>query len=130
METVAWRRTVTDTGERILDMKKCEYCGRENEDDALRCRECGTEFVAKPADPEPPARWDKIATIENEVEAERLDVDLNSREIPHVMRSYSDAAFNGLFQTTRGWGHVEGPEEHREAILAVLKDIRDSGSEG
>jgi hypothetical protein len=24
-------------------MKECAYCGRENEDAALRCRECGTE---------------------------------------------------------------------------------------
>jgi hypothetical protein len=28
-------------------MKSCEYCGRENEDNALHCKECGTtEFVA------------------------------------------------------------------------------------
>ena len=26
-------------------MKKCAYCGRENEDDAVNCSECGTEFV-------------------------------------------------------------------------------------
>jgi hypothetical protein len=25
-------------------MKKCSYCGRDNTDDALNCRECGTEF--------------------------------------------------------------------------------------
>ncbi len=27
-------------------MKHCTYCGRENEDHALHCGECGTEFVA------------------------------------------------------------------------------------
>jgi hypothetical protein len=26
-------------------MKKCGYCGRDNEDGALSCRECGTEFI-------------------------------------------------------------------------------------
>ncbi len=25
-------------------MKKCSYCGRDNTDEALNCRECGTEF--------------------------------------------------------------------------------------
>jgi hypothetical protein len=25
-------------------MKQCSYCGRDNDDDALNCRECGTEF--------------------------------------------------------------------------------------
>ena len=38
-------------------MKKCSYCGKENTDDALFCRECGTEFknpasADKPAAPE------------------------------------------------------------------------------
>ena len=38
-------------------MKPCAYCGRENEDDATGCRECGTtEFgVAKP--PSPPVAF-------------------------------------------------------------------------
>jgi ribosomal protein L37AE/L43A len=25
-------------------MKKCHYCGRDNADEAVNCRECGTEF--------------------------------------------------------------------------------------
>jgi hypothetical protein len=25
-------------------MKECSYCGRDDDDDALNCRECGTEF--------------------------------------------------------------------------------------
>jgi general secretion pathway protein G len=34
-------------------MKKCSYCGRENADDAERCRECGTqEFTTSLALPE------------------------------------------------------------------------------
>jgi hypothetical protein len=33
-------------------MKKCAYCGRENEDDAVNCSECGTELVqASPTQP-------------------------------------------------------------------------------
>jgi hypothetical protein len=27
-------------------MKKCAYCGRENNDEAMHCQECGTEFAA------------------------------------------------------------------------------------
>jgi len=110
-------------------MKTCAYCGRENADDAARCQECGTEFVASSPQTDPSPSWDKIATLESEVEAERLHVDLNNRKIPHVVISHSDAAFDGLFQTTRGWGHVEAPAEHRETILTVLKDLRESSSE-
>jgi ribosomal protein L40E len=28
-------------------MKVCDYCGRENDDDAIHCRECGTEKFKK-----------------------------------------------------------------------------------
>jgi len=28
-------------------MKKCSYCGRDNTDEALHCKECGTEFECK-----------------------------------------------------------------------------------
>jgi len=30
-------------------MKKCSYCGRESEDAAVACRECGKEFGAEAA---------------------------------------------------------------------------------
>jgi RNA polymerase subunit RPABC4/transcription elongation factor Spt4 len=37
-------------------MKNCSYCGRENDDSAVVCRECGTEFdtspPAAPVDPQ------------------------------------------------------------------------------
>jgi hypothetical protein len=35
-------------------MKKCAYCGRENEDAAVYCRECGTEVFVVPSRPPPP----------------------------------------------------------------------------
>ena len=31
-------------------MKNCSYCGRENADEATKCRECGTEFTIQAAD--------------------------------------------------------------------------------
>ncbi len=40
-------------------MKTCGYCGRDNGDDALACRECGTELVDPQAGspPAPPRDW-------------------------------------------------------------------------
>ena len=34
-------------------MKKCAYCGRDNPDEALNCRECGTELEETRAEPVP-----------------------------------------------------------------------------
>jgi hypothetical protein len=45
------------------------------------------------------------------------------------MVSYRDSAFDGLFQTARGWGHLEAPMKHRDAILTVLRDIRQSSGQ-
>jgi antitoxin component YwqK of YwqJK toxin-antitoxin module len=48
-------------------MKKCSYCGRDNADEAVNCRECGTEFEAVAAKPEaasiPPEAEKKTLTV-------------------------------------------------------------------
>ena len=37
-------------------MKKCAYCGRENDPEAARCCECGTDEFVTPATASPPAQ--------------------------------------------------------------------------
>jgi len=110
-------------------MKKCTNCGRENDDGAARCAVCGTEFVASSPDAEVVGPWDRIAVLAHAVEADRLDVELNNRQIPHVMVSYGDSALDGLFQVAHGWGHVEAPVVHQDAVLSILEDIRQGGPE-
>jgi hypothetical protein len=36
-------------------MKSCAYCGKENDDDAVCCRECGTDGFKQPASADKPA---------------------------------------------------------------------------
>lgn len=69
-------------------------------------------------------RFGKIAVLSDIIEAQLLDSVLNERGIPHVMRTYHDSAYDGLFQAAMGWGHVEAPEEHRAEIISVLDSIR------
>jgi hypothetical protein len=71
---------------------------------------------------------EKIAVLDNEVQAELVDSVLSERGIPHLMRSYYDSALDGLFQSRAGWGHVEAPPEFRDEILAVLEDLRRQAS--
>ncbi|MBU1711749.1 MAG: hypothetical protein KKD47_01460 [Proteobacteria bacterium] len=66
----------------------------------------------------------KIAVLDNLVEAQVLDSMLNEQEIPHMMKTYHDSAYDGLFQMSKGWGHVEASEEHRAEILAILEHLR------
>jgi len=72
--------------------------------------------------------FEKIAIVENEIEAISLRGELEERRIPHMMQSYYDSAYDGLFQFSSGWGHVEAPVEHRDEILAVLEELRQRSS--
>jgi hypothetical protein len=69
-------------------------------------------------------KFEKIAVLDSEVQAELVDSVLEERDIPHLMRSYHDSAYDGIFQTHAGWGHVEAPAANREEILAVIEDIK------
>jgi hypothetical protein len=67
----------------------------------------------------------KILTFKNEIEALLLYEILNDKNIPHIIRSYHDSAYDGLWQTQSAWGHVEAPEEYFKEIT----DIYDSMAE-
>jgi hypothetical protein len=65
----------------------------------------------------------KITSIKDEIESQFVDRLLTENNIPHIMRSYHDLAFDGIFQTAI-WGHVEAPEEYREQVMSLINDIR------
>jgi hypothetical protein len=69
-------------------------------------------------------KFEKIAPLDNEIEALCLRGQLEERGIPHVIQSKYDLAYNGLFQFSGGWGHVEAPAEHRAEILEIIEAIR------
>ena len=72
----------------------------------------------------------KISVLDNEIEARLLDSILIERGTPHMMRSYHDTAYDGLFQTQKGWGHVSAPGKYRDEIMEILNDLRmDAGNQ-
>jgi hypothetical protein len=66
----------------------------------------------------------KVSVLDNEIEAQLLDSILEEREIPHLMVSYHDTAYDGLFQTQKGWGHVSAPTPFKQEILEILNAVR------
>jgi hypothetical protein len=66
----------------------------------------------------------KIAVIDNEVEAGLLASILKERGIAHILRTYRDTAYNGLFQMQKGWGEVRAPLSEKSEILNILREIR------
>ena len=71
---------------------------------------------------------EKIVVLNDEVQAELVDSLLSEAGIPHIMRTYYDAALDGLFQASKGWGHVEAPRNYREEILAIIAGLNQKSS--
>lgn len=68
----------------------------------------------------------KVAILENEIEARLLDSILSEMNIPHLVRSYHNEAYNGIFQLQMGWGSIFAPPSAKENILQILKELREN----
>ena len=68
--------------------------------------------------------YKKVATLENEIEARLLDSILNERNVPHLITSYYDTAYDGLYQTQKGWGYISAPDAYLEEIREIISIIR------
>jgi len=66
----------------------------------------------------------KIAVLDNDFEAQMLESILKERQIPHLLKSYYDTAFDGLYQTQKGWGHISSPDQYSKEIKEILSDLR------
>lgn len=66
----------------------------------------------------------KIAILDNEIEAELLESVLTERSIPHLIRSYHDTAYDGLFQVQLGFGAVRAPAAYKDEIKEILGELR------
>lgn len=65
----------------------------------------------------------KILVFENEIEANLLNSLLNERAIPHMIRSYHDSVYDGLWQSQSGWGHLEASEEFEAEIMQIYMEM-------
>ena len=68
--------------------------------------------------------YKKAATLENEIESQLLDSILNERNIPHLITSYYDTAYDGLYQTQKGWGYISAPEAYIKEIQEIISYLR------
>jgi len=66
----------------------------------------------------------EIAVLDSVIHAQMLEDMLDQRGIPHVIISYHDSAYNGVFQVSQGWGHVEAPDKYRDEIVIILQAVK------
>jgi len=66
---------------------------------------------------------ENIIELNNELEAQLMDQLLNDRNIPHMLRTYHDSAYDGVFQQAT-WGHIEAPASYKDVIVSLLAELR------
>jgi hypothetical protein len=71
--------------------------------------------------------FEKIAVIDNEIEAQALGAILEQIGVPHRIDSFYDTAFDGLFQSQKGWGAISAPSEHKAQIEEIIAELRSGG---
>jgi hypothetical protein len=65
-----------------------------------------------------------IAVLDNIIEAQLIESILSEQKIPHLIHSFHDTAYDGLFQVQMGWGKIRAPLSNKEEILEILNDVR------
>ncbi len=69
-------------------------------------------------------RWVKAGIVDTRFEGDRVAQALKDAEVPFLIKSFYDTAYDGLYILQKGWGAVLVPEEFREQTEQVMVDIK------
>ncbi len=69
-------------------------------------------------------RFIRISCLDNQIEAQLVASILAERGIPHLVRSFHDTAYDGLYQRQKGWGELSAPPSYRDEILDIIDQVR------
>ncbi len=72
----------------------------------------------------------KILVLNNEFEADLIKQILTERDIPFMIRSFHDSAYDGLWQVRSGWGHLMAPAGYKDEILQIYSEMANSKVDG
>jgi hypothetical protein len=75
------------------------------------------------------ARWVKAGIVDNRFEGDRVSQVLNEAEIPFLIKSFLDTAYDGLYVPQKGWGAVMVPEEFEDEAQGVISEVKKSFKE-
>jgi hypothetical protein len=68
--------------------------------------------------------WVKAGVVENRFEGDRISQALKEAEIPFMIKSFHDTAYDGLYIPQKGWGVVMVPETLREEAEKLLIEVK------
>ena len=73
--------------------------------------------------------WIKAGIVENRFEGDRISQSLHEAEIPFMIKSFVDTAYDGLYIPQKGWGMVLVPEGYLEEAEKTIDEVKKSFAE-
>jgi len=64
--------------------------------------------------------------LDNQFEADVFAAILKEENIPHTIVNHYSLAYDGLFQMTTGWGHMEISEGYQEKAMELFLNYKKS----
>ena len=74
--------------------------------------------------------WVCVHTLANRFEGDLLLQALNQEQIPVLLRTYEETAYDGLFVPQKGWGDLLVPGEYEDAARDLIRGILKSADQG
>jgi len=71
----------------------------------------------------------KAGIVEHRFEADRVAQALQEAEIPFMIKSFLDTAYDGLFIPQKGWAAVMVPDGFLERTEKIIAELRQSFKE-
>jgi hypothetical protein len=66
----------------------------------------------------------RVGTLENRFEADLVTEALRNEGVVHVLKPFHDTAYDGLFETTKGFALLLVEEPDADRARVILKDVR------
>ena len=68
--------------------------------------------------------WIKAGVVENRFEGDRISQSLQEAEIPFMIKSFLDTAYDGLYVPQKGWGIVLVPEGFVDEAESIISEVK------
>jgi len=66
----------------------------------------------------------RVTVLDNRFEADVFSDALSKEGIPHLVRSFEDTAYDGIYVSQKGWGEILVYEEHFERAKEIIEEAR------
>jgi len=123
-------------------MRYCPECDAEYEDGIVTCADCEVPLISEEEfrqrkDEEERERaalaneeFVTVMVAESAFEADRVRSALEQEEIPVLVRTFQDTAYDGIYVSQQGWGYVEVPASQKARAETIVKDFSSDFPEG